>query len=105
MSAVSELAERWEREADESLRDFGVPMHLAPIRAAQELREAIRADEASGDDPLMKEHRARYAALRAIAHKANQLVTDGLMPKATAVQIRDKALNALGAEGDEALRI
>lgn len=43
--------------------------------------------------------------LRAIAFEANQLAEDGLMAKGTGCKIRDKALAALGARGDEAIRI
>lgn len=44
-------------------------------------------------------------ALRRIAYKANQLSEDGLMARGTGCQIRDMALTALGAHGDEAIRV
>jgi len=43
--------------------------------------------------------------LCSIAFDAERLAQDGLSPKLTAIQIRDKALLALGADHDEALRV
>lgn len=43
--------------------------------------------------------------LCSIAFDAARLIEDGLSPKLTAIQIRDKALLALGADDDEALRV
>jgi ribonuclease D len=43
--------------------------------------------------------------LRSIAFDAERLNQDGLSPRLTAIQIRDKALLALGTDHDETLRV
>lgn len=42
--ALSQLADKWESEAQTSLRDFGVPTQLAPLQAVRELRAAIETE-------------------------------------------------------------
>jgi chromosome segregation ATPase len=70
---------------------------------ARKTQERTRAHERIMS--LLNELSSARRAFCSIAYTAERLVQDGLSPKLTAIQLRDKALRALDADHEEALAV